>query len=78
MSIVIRPGRLRQELARRGLAATDLAKRSGLSPATISAALAGRPISARSLQLMATTLVQIPPIDVIDSLLLIEDDQRSL
>jgi hypothetical protein len=48
----------------------DLARTSGLSAATISTAMAGRAISARSLQLIAVALTRLPIIEVIDSLLL--------
>ena len=39
-----------------------------LSPATISAALSGKPISARSLALIAAALMRAPVIDIIASL----------
>ena len=70
MGVVVHPGRLRQELARRGWSATDLAREAGVSRPTVSAALAGRPIAARSLGLVAQALVRVPAIDVIDGLLL--------
>jgi lambda repressor-like predicted transcriptional regulator len=69
MSVTVHPGRLRQELARRGWSAADLANHAGLSHPTISAALAGRPISARSLGLVAAALQDAPPVDAIDRLL---------
>ena len=48
-------------MARRGCAAVDLARQARLSPATIELpALSGRPISARSLALMAAALVARP------------------
>jgi hypothetical protein len=59
-------------MARRGWAATDLARESRLSQATISAALAGRSIAAKSLSLMAQALSRAPVIEVIDSLMLNE------
>lgn len=70
MSVVIHPGRLRQELARRGWSAADLARQADLSPPTVSAALAGRPISARSLGQIARAFLRVPPLDVIDGLIL--------
>jgi len=70
MSVAVRPGRLRYELARRALSATELARLSGLSPATITAALAGRAIAAKSLQRIASALGRVPTVDVIDALLL--------
>jgi hypothetical protein len=45
-----------------------MAKR--FSQATVSAALAGRPIAAGSLALIATTLSRVPAIETIDSLIL--------
>lgn len=63
------PGRLRNELARRGWSAADLARQSGVSAPTGSAALAGRGISARSLQRIALALSQAPTHDVIDRLI---------
>ncbi|MHB8438511.1 MAG: helix-turn-helix domain-containing protein [Acidimicrobiales bacterium] len=70
MSVAIHPGRLRYEMARRGWSAAQLARESKLSGATISAAIAGRPIAATSLVLIAQALSRVPPIDSIDSLLL--------
>jgi lambda repressor-like predicted transcriptional regulator len=58
-----------QEMVRRGWAASDLARESRLSEATISAALTGRPIAARSLGLIAVALSRVPPIAGIDALL---------
>lgn len=55
-----------------------LAHAAQLSPATISAALAGRPIAARSLALIAEALTRSPVIDVIDSLLAPDDHGRGL
>ncbi len=78
MSVVVHPGRLRQEMARRGWAATDLARESRLSAATISAALSGRPIAAKSLALIAKTLLRVPAMDVIDSLILTGQDGLDL
>jgi transcriptional regulator with XRE-family HTH domain len=69
VSVTVHPARLRRELARRALSATDLARLSGLSAATITAALAGRGISAKSLQLMAAALTKTPVVEVIDALL---------
>jgi transcriptional regulator with XRE-family HTH domain len=69
MSVVVHPARLRHELARRALSATELARLSGVSAATVTAALAGRAISAKSLQLIAKGLGNVPTVDVIDALL---------
>jgi transcriptional regulator with XRE-family HTH domain len=78
MSVTVHPGRLRNELARRGWAAADLARQSGVSAPTVSAALAGRPISAQSLQRIATALSHAPTHDVIDKLILTSLDGREL
>jgi transcriptional regulator with XRE-family HTH domain len=78
VSVVLHAARLRHELARRGLSAIDLARDSGLSPATVSAALAGRAISATSLQLIGETLTRTPVIEVIDSLILTGNDADAL
>lgn len=69
MSIVLHPARLHDEMARRGWAAADLARESRLSQATISTALAGRPISEKSLSLIAAALLRTPASEVIDRLL---------
>jgi transcriptional regulator with XRE-family HTH domain len=69
MSVILQSDRLRLEMMRRGLSATDLAHASGLSAPTVSAALAGRAISTRSLQRIAAALTSLPIIAVIDSLL---------
>jgi transcriptional regulator with XRE-family HTH domain len=69
---------LRRELARRGLSAIDLARDSGLSAATVSAALAGRAISTKSLQLIGETLSRTPVIEIFDSLVLDGNDADAL
>jgi len=69
MSVTVHPGRLRQEIARRGWSPIDLARAARLSPATISAALGGRPIAASSLGLIAKALAEAPTVDLIDRLL---------
>ncbi|MGO9198397.1 MAG: helix-turn-helix domain-containing protein [Acidimicrobiales bacterium] len=70
MSITVHAGRLRQEIARRGWSAIDLARAARLSPATVSAALNGRAISAVSVSLIAKALTATPPEAAIDRLLL--------
>jgi lambda repressor-like predicted transcriptional regulator len=57
-------------MTRRGWAAVDLARRARLSPATVSAALAGRPIAARSLTMIAQALATAPAVDAIDALIM--------
>lgn len=69
MSVTIHVARLRHEMNRRGWAATDLARAARLSEATISAALGGKPISTRSLGLIADALAAAPVIRGIDDLI---------
>ena len=78
MSVVVHPGRLRQEMARRGWDARALAREARLSEATVSTALAGRPIAAKSLALIAQALLRAPTLDVIDNLLLLDPEERQL
>ncbi len=78
MGVVVHPGRLRQEMARRAWSAVDLARESRLSQATISAALAGRPIAAQSLGLIAEALTRVPALDVIDSLVMVKGRNAQL
>ena len=78
MSVVIHPGRLRQEMTRRGWAATDLARESRLSPATISTALAGKPIAARSLGLIAMALGRVPALGAVDALIVSDGPEGEL
>ena len=63
------PARLDRELARRGWNATDLAKASGVSVGTISAARRGRPVSNATLCKIAEALQAAPVVDGIDLLL---------
>ncbi len=74
MSVVVHPGRLRQEMSRRGWAAADLAREARISQATVSAAVNGRPIAATSLGLIAQALSRVPANDVIDSLIMSDRD----
>lgn len=70
VSVIVHAGRLRFEMVRRGWSASDLARESRLSPATISAALAGRPISAKSLDLIGGAITRVPARKAIDSLIM--------
>jgi transcriptional regulator with XRE-family HTH domain len=67
------PVRLDRELARRGWNATDLAKASGISGGTISAARRGRAVSNASLCKIADALSNAPVIPGVDNLLEPED-----
>ena len=69
MSVNIDPSRLRREITRRGWSPVDLARAARLSPATVSAALNGRPIAAASLGLMAHALAANPADAIISRLL---------
>jgi transcriptional regulator with XRE-family HTH domain len=69
VSVVVDAARLRFEMVRRGWSAVDLAREARLSPATISAALASRPIAAKSLDLIADVFTRVPPRQAIDRLL---------
>jgi transcriptional regulator with XRE-family HTH domain len=69
MGVVLHPGRLKLEMARRGWSATDLARESGVSRPTISAALAGRAIAARSVGLVARAFARVPAEQAIDALI---------
>jgi transcriptional regulator with XRE-family HTH domain len=70
VSVSVHPGRLRFEIVRRGWSASDLARESRLSAATISAALAGRPIAAKSLDLIAEAFTRVPARQAIDGLIM--------
>ena len=78
MSVVVRPARLQLEMTRRGWDAIHLAREARLSPATVSAALAGRPIAARSLTMIAEALLHAPVLDIIDSIIASEAPERDL
>jgi transcriptional regulator with XRE-family HTH domain len=69
MSVTVDPERLAYQMAIRGLSALELATKAGLSPATITAALAGRAIAETSLRLIARA-VELIPVDEVIVLLL--------
>lgn len=69
MSVLVDSERLHREITRRGWSPVDLARAARLSPATVSAALNGRPIAAASLALMAKALSAAPPEAIIERLL---------
>jgi hypothetical protein len=69
VSVAVEPELLRYELAIRGISAVDLAKKARLSPATISSALAGRPIAEASLRLIVVELSKTAVDEVIVRLL---------
>lgn len=63
------PARLDRELARRGWNATNLARASGISVGTISAARRGRPVSNATLGKIADALRAAPIVEGVDLLL---------
>ena len=60
MSVRLDADRLRYELAIRGMSAIQLAKKAGLSDATVSAALSDKPIAEASLDLIGHVLETNP------------------
>jgi transcriptional regulator with XRE-family HTH domain len=54
--------RLRREMASRGWNACDLAQLAGLSPATLTAALKGTPVSPRTVRKIALVIARTPAI----------------
>jgi hypothetical protein len=76
MSVRVDVRQLRREMARRGWDAIDLAREARLSAATVSSALAGRPIAAASLRLIAEALVRVPAVAVLDRLIVDEQDRE--
>ncbi|HUY73728.1 MAG TPA: helix-turn-helix transcriptional regulator [Candidatus Dormibacteraeota bacterium] len=69
MTVRMNADQLDRELARRGWNATDLARASGCSAATISGARRGRPISSATLCKIAEALRSAPVIPGIDELI---------
>jgi transcriptional regulator with XRE-family HTH domain len=70
VGIALNADRLRLELARRGWSHSDLARAAHVSPATVSAAAAGRRLSPATLRCIVTALSAAPPLAEIDNLLL--------
>jgi transcriptional regulator with XRE-family HTH domain len=69
MSVVLSANRAQLEATRRGWSLTDLAREAGLSIPTVSAALNGRPVSVRTLRLIASAFAQAPVLQGADDLL---------
>jgi transcriptional regulator with XRE-family HTH domain len=69
MTSRMHPARLERELARRGWNASDLAKASGISVATISAARHGRAVANSTLCRIADALMNAPVMPGVDDLL---------
>jgi transcriptional regulator with XRE-family HTH domain len=64
----VQADRLRLELARRGWDGCDLATAAGVSCATVSAAIRGRPISTVTLRKMVLALSRAPVLPGVDEL----------
>jgi transcriptional regulator with XRE-family HTH domain len=69
MSVRLDSGRLRYELDRRAWTNAELAAAAGVSGPTVTAALAGRPVSPRTLRLIAAALAGAPAIRGVEVLL---------
>jgi transcriptional regulator with XRE-family HTH domain len=69
---------LKREMFLRGWTGVDLARESRLSAATVSAALAGKPIAVASVILIAQALMRCPMVAMVESLLPEETPQRKL
>lgn len=54
--------RLRREMTSRGWNACDLARLAGLSPATLTAAMKGTPVSPRTVRKLAIAIARTPAI----------------
>jgi len=69
LSVLINSHSLRRELLRRGWCQHDLAVNAGISSPTVSAALAGRAVTPRTLKLIATALSLVAPIEGVEELI---------
>ncbi|HVC23819.1 MAG TPA: helix-turn-helix transcriptional regulator [Candidatus Dormibacteraeota bacterium] len=69
MSAALATERLRFEMSRRGMNQSVLANLCGLTPATICAALGGRPVAESTVARIARALCTVDPIPGIDELL---------
>ena len=69
MSVFISRSRLDRQLAARGLTGHELAQLAGVSPATISAARQGQPVTPRTLRKIVTALLRVPIVPGVEDLL---------
>lgn len=76
MNHAVNSAALEREMMLRGWTGADLARESRLSAATVSAALAGRPIAVSSVLLIAQALMRCPMVAMVDSLLPEDPRQR--
>lgn len=68
-AVALNADRLRIELARRGLHASDLARISRVSNATVCSAMKGRRVSSRTIRRIATALLAVEPLQGVEALL---------
>lgn len=69
MAVQLDPSRLGREMASRGWTRGEMANAAGVCLTTISAALAGRPISPSSFRRIALALSRAEPISGVEKLL---------
>jgi hypothetical protein len=69
VSVTLDPALLNYELAIRAMSGTVLARRAGLSDATVSTTRAGRPIAEESARLIAAALTATPVDPVLKKLI---------
>lgn len=62
-------GKLRRQMILRGWSCIDLARFAGISPTTVSAAVNGHPVAAKTIRKMAAALAKTPAIAGADELL---------
>lgn len=70
--------RLRLEMTRRRMNGIELARAARVSPATVCAALAGKPVAPKTLKAIASALLRTPPVELIDSLIVGEGEQHEM
>lgn len=68
MSVRLDASRLRHERDRRAWTNSELAAAAGVSNPTVTAALAGRPVSPRTLRLLARALAACPAVEDVEAL----------
>jgi lambda repressor-like predicted transcriptional regulator len=69
MNVSINRERLCNELARRGWTVADLSARAGVSAATLSAVMAGRPVRPTTAKRIALAISKAPVVDGMDRIL---------
>lgn len=68
-ALKINADRLRREMAARGWNGVDLAHHAGVSPATLSHALNGHPVTTATLNRLARALSKAPLVEGVEELL---------